>query len=69
MCETLRKQAAGFDNWVITTHEADYMSVFGDTTQDLVYLTGGAPARMHMQNPDQACLWPTPLHASARMQG
>lgn len=42
--ETLRKHAAGFDNWVITTHEADYMSVFGDSAQDLVYLTGGAPA-------------------------
>lgn len=41
MGEMLRKHAAGFENWVLTTHEQGYMAAYGAQAEKLVYLTGG----------------------------
>ncbi len=39
--EQLRKQASGFDNWLVTLHAESYMATFRDSISDLVYLTAG----------------------------
>ncbi len=45
MGQAVREHASGFSNWVITTHETDYMTAYAESVQDLVYLSGGAHHR------------------------
>lgn len=48
MGQAVREHASGFENWVITTHETDYMTAYAESVQDLVYLSGGALSLAHL---------------------